>query len=102
MIPEKPPKGVPRDEWLLALGVAEHHHRLVPDPPERWGDVVEQTYQNALVRVFPGHWIDDVGSDADAGIRGAWDVIDDSSWGDEGNPDAYAAGAALAMALEGP
>lgn len=80
----KPPKGVPRDEWLLAIGLAAQ--------PASDDAVV-------LARVIDpeGVWIAGDGSDCSAAFNGAaFDFYDD----DEGNPDAYAAGAALAMALE--
>jgi hypothetical protein len=74
----RPPRGVPRDEWLLAQAMAD-----------------------GRLQALTGHAFI-VGTDRSAALNGycaqrsqangwAWDY-------DEGNPDAYAAGAAFAMA----
>lgn len=83
----KPPRGVPRDEWLLAVALANYRSGAFSD--------------YCALDNEPGDWAglgDGYGSDASAFANGTWHRS--SQLGDEGNPDAYAAGAALAMALE--
>lgn len=87
------PKGVPRDEWLLAIGLANE-----PDVTE------DEAFRMALAIDPHGSWIRGDGNDQSAAFEGACDAVSLSGIGngtDEGNPDAYAAGAGLAMALEG-
>jgi hypothetical protein len=84
----KKPKGVPRDEWLLAIGLASHGHAP-------WADA-----GSVVIDMMDGRWWASDGSDASAATQGVHDaerIGRDTS--DEGNPDAYAAGAALAIAL---
>lgn len=79
----RPPRGVPRHEWLLTLMLAHQPH------------------MNAL-----GGGLFAIGTDRSAAFTGYMERRRGGSGGhfvdDEGKPDAYAAGAALAMALEGP
>jgi hypothetical protein len=80
-----PPKGVPRDEWLLAFGLAVH-------TPGVWKYAAD-----VAIAIDPTF-----GPEFEAAWNAAWAVrsprLDDR--GDAGHPDAYAAGAALALALE--
>lgn len=84
----RPPKGVPRDEWLLAIGLA--NHRIAPMVG---CDVAAAIHPDRLQR-DPGYGAAWNGAATMRGCSG-WDT-------DENQPDSYAAGAALAMALEGP
>jgi hypothetical protein len=84
----RPPRGVPRDEWLLAIGLA------TPAPECPSGREIADM-------LFPGGDYTARGTNNSAAFEGAFDVIFGTHRGtDEGNPDAYAAGAGLAMALE--
>lgn len=104
----KPPKGVPRDEWLLAIGLAA-------PPRSEPGLTFHESMGHDISRRITGRdlYADDGtycgrGSDASAAYNGAIHQRDGLGseamarvlGGDEGNPDAFAAGAALAMALE--
>jgi hypothetical protein len=88
----KPPRGVPRAEWLLAVGLGRDR---IKDWMSHGG-----SHHVAYRIADAGHY----GSDWSAAYNGASDarlgVAGEMLSGDEGNPDAYAAGAALAMALE--
>ncbi len=80
------PKGVPRDEWLLAIGLAE---------ADFWRPVGSWRIAECIATLGDG-----TGMFPDVQC-GAYDVMYAStSLLPPGNPDAYAAGAALAMALE--
>lgn len=81
------PAGVPRAEWMFvkALDVLGHAGRLTPRLQRFDVDYYRRTATTDQGR----------GSNASASLRGLRNQRDD-----EGNPDAYAAGAALAMALE--
>lgn len=86
------PKGVPRDEWLLAIGLANR-----PDTSS------DESYRIARAIDPVGLWCASNGNDCSAAFEGACSVVIASRMTedtDEGNPDAYAAGAGLAMALE--
>jgi hypothetical protein len=91
---------VPRDEMLLALGLALTILHCRPMPDGKFSPGV-------LAGAVSGHSPDSSeGSEWSAAWNGA-DAMQAPSISkkchvDEGNPDAYAAGAALAMALEGP
>lgn len=97
----KAPKGVPRDEWLLAQALP----RFRASTYTREHDVATAV---CGFEYRPHGRHDEYERRNRAGAAaysGADDLIFEPvgvpSWGDYGNPDAYAAGAALAMALEG-
>jgi hypothetical protein len=82
----RPPKGVPRDEWLLAIGLANHR----PGQWLQWGNVLAFSVGfGAAFDAARSGWLDAKGVATHA-----------LSAGDHGDRQAYAAGAALAMALE--
>lgn len=103
----RPPKGVPRDEWLLAIGLANHGARRHADYVNHgfvhW--VAAWVKDAAIVTDPVGQWLRDDDSDELSAMAGAYAMRrPERSWPfcrDHGNPDAFAAGAALAMALEG-
>jgi hypothetical protein len=90
------PRGVPRDEWLLAVGLARFK--------KTWPQPHGPTHDYALAisgRKSVYQPYARLGSDHSAAYCGADSVLRPFvTWRDEENPDAYAAGAALAMALE--
>lgn len=106
MFPRKPPKGVPRDEWLLAIGMA--NARELRHLNSRHGLIhrVAAWIKDAPLTIdFIGTWHRGADSDELAAMYGAKDVTKHpvyAGWNesDYGNPDGYAAGAALALALE--
>jgi hypothetical protein len=94
----KPPRGVPRAEWLLACGLARFE-KTWPQPHGPTHDYAPAI--SGRKSVYPPYAA--IGSDHSAAYAGADSVLNPFvTWRDEGNPDAYAAGAALAIALESP
>ena len=100
-----PPRGVPRDEWLLAVGLSNHGaHRHANLMRHGFIHHVAAWIKDApIVQDWDGRWLRDEDSDELAAMMGAHDCAGSGLYQfphDAGNPDAYAAGAALAMALE--
>jgi hypothetical protein len=101
------PKGVPRDEWLLAIGLANRGSHRHASPQHGFVHHVAAWIKDAPLDCsgFWGEWIRGEDSDELAAMHGADHVTRHTVYSghnetDCGNPDAYAAGAALAMALE--
>lgn len=103
----RPPRGVPRDEWLLAIGLANHGTRKHADYVKHgfihW--VAAWVKDAPLVCDESGFWQRADDSDELAAMRGASDATRHqmyAGWNetDCGNPAAYAAGAAIAIDLE--
>lgn len=89
----KPPKGVPKDEWLLAIGLARYE-------PVGFDWARATACSEAIAGGIGFDRPDWSAAYNGAGsVLGTWANRSNDSSGRR-NPDAYAAGAALAMALE--
>lgn len=100
----KPPRGVPRDEWLLAVGLARY-----PSTADGLSERVRQMHPmlgvthriaTAISDMHTGHSGSDWSASYDGAgvVTGEWYDDAEESW--RSNRDAYYAGAGLAMALE--